>query len=266
MQGEAKELWRRLPAFSRTLVCVATAALAASAGMSGGVPRVIVAAGPSLTGGGKAVCWLIVAAAALAAAQQCSKAPAIAVAVAWAAASGFAAASLLGSRVDAVSVVPVLQCLMVATTLGAMITLPGESRRLLPRASSICVSAGLLTFGFIHLTRSSDISALLAADIPLRTMLPMLSGGLMFVCGAGVAWPSTRRISAGLAAILFLSWLPIVHLPRIAARPASPFEWQFASMALALAGTLLAQAAGAGTKPDRRPGARRRRIGLTEEG
>lgn len=40
-------------------------------------------------------------------------------------------------------------------------------------------------------------------------------------------------------AAMFAVWLPLFHAGRIAADTTSAFEWQFASMALALSGALL---------------------------
>ena len=101
----------------------------------------------------------------------------------------------------------------------------------------------LVLFGAIHLTpprghrfaysRVDTATAVLALAHRLAECL----AGLACIAGRGV------RIGAGAIALMYASWLPIVHALRLAEDLTSTFEWTFALTALALAGIAMHVAA-----------------------
>jgi hypothetical protein len=61
----------------------------------------------------------------------------------------------------------------------------------------------------------------------------------MLLAGAALWVPRLTPTAICLVITMFVGWLPVVHVPRLAAAPADVGEWAFAAMALALAGSLL---------------------------
>ena len=106
-----------------------------------------------------------------------------------------------------------------------------------------CAAVMLVVFGLIHLTRPAEIASLIPSWIPATRVVPVATGVLQVIAGAATVWKRTRPVAAAAAAALFASWLPLVHAARIAARPGDVFEWQFAFMAMTLAGSLAVLAA-----------------------
>lgn len=102
------------------------------------------------------------------------------------------------------------------------------------------VAAVMLTlFGLVHLSQSAAITSLLPADFPMRSVVPYLTGALQLLFGLAIAVDARSAIwGAGLAALMFVSWIPLVHATRLNVMP-SLAEWQFAILALCLSGALL---------------------------
>jgi uncharacterized membrane protein len=106
-------------------------------------------------------------------------------------------------------------------------------RRVLPIAAAML----LLLFGGIHLSQGPAIAALTPAWLPMRSVAPYASGLLQIAAGLWLAVRPSRGPAWTMAA-MYLSWLPLIHLPRLLAEPDAG-EWRFAAMALALAGALI---------------------------
>lgn len=113
------------------------------------------------------------------------------------------------------------------------------------------VSVMLLLFGYIHATEAATIAGLIPAWFPLPAVAPYATATVMMLAGAALWIPRAMPAAICGVAAMFVSWLPVVHAPRLAAAPADVGEWAFAAMALALAGSLLVLLT---TSPVRRPG------------
>jgi uncharacterized membrane protein len=114
----------------------------------------------------------------------------------------------------------------------------GRSQRLY--GTAVAAAAGmLLLFGAIHLLEAKAVSQLVPNWIPVRELVPYVTGSIL-VAGALALWSGRTRLMAARAiALMFLSWLPAVHVGRIMNYPEILGEWRFALTALALAGALL---------------------------
>lgn len=101
------------------------------------------------------------------------------------------------------------------------------------------IAAMLILFGAIHLMEAAALSGLVPSWIPARQFVPYLTGAILVAAGVAIPVRRFRRTAALAVALLFLSWLPLLHAERLLADPGSLFEWRFALTALALAGALL---------------------------
>lgn len=106
----------------------------------------------------------------------------------------------------------------------------------------------LLFFGAVHLLHRDVIAMLIPDWIPWRAHWPWFTGGVNAVAGLSCLLGRGAAVCTGLVGVMYLSWLPIVHAPRLTEAPDSLFEWTFALTALALAGVGLAVAGRAQTK------------------
>lgn len=103
----------------------------------------------------------------------------------------------------------------------------------------LVMSATLLWFGVVHLTQRDLIASLIPGWMPFADMWPWATGSVLLVSGLACLVGRAVAWAAFVVALMFASWLVVVHAPRIAAAPASPFEWTFALTAAALTGAAL---------------------------
>ena len=97
----------------------------------------------------------------------------------------------------------------------------------------------LIYYGLVHIFHRALIAGLIPNWIPGAPVWPWLTGAIMVAAGiALLAGRAVELVSLAIAA-MFMSWILVVHLGRLAGDPASSFEWGFALTALALAGVAL---------------------------
>ena len=147
-----------------------------------------------------------------------------------------AAVHLAGTDFSAVSLVRPAEALTL--TLVAML-LAAQARSGFRAALVIGLCLMLLLFGIIHLLQRSEIAGLIPDWIPLRSLVPVITGGVMTICGLALLHPRSRWIAAAAVAAMFTSWIPLVHLPRIARDISDAAEWSFGAMAVGLIGALM---------------------------
>ena len=158
---------------------------------------------------------------------------------AWVGQLVLAAISLASRAPDLTDAVRIAQIAFIASA-ATTIVIPQRAAI----AAAATASGMMLLFGSIHLTEQGVIAAIIPEALPLRQVAPILSGLSLVIAGC-LVWPrSTRRVAMIAVGGMFLSWLPIVHLPRLTADPANLEEWRFAAMALVLAGALFVTAGG----------------------
>lgn len=223
----------------RSMMLVATVGIGISGALAGGLPNLIVIGSNALGREQQLVSLMTAGAAAIGLAVPRRKLPLVLVTLSWSAAAALDTVVLVSSSRSLTGLVTTAECVVISMALWCSTTCIAGKQKVTSAAAG-CAAAALLLFGFVHLTRANDISSLLPAGTPAGAALPFLSGSLLIACGVGIAWIATRSVALLWAALMFVAWIPIVHLPRIWSRPSSAFEWQFVSMALALSGALLA--------------------------
>lgn len=157
----------------------------------------------------------------------------------WAATMAVALVSALASdgRAQPIAYVPAVEATLLAATSGPAVLQPAFLKTRETAATGVAIVM-LTLFGTIHVTQVEAIASLIPDGLPLRDSWPYLTGGAMLAAAAALLSRRSRPPAARGVALMFAAWIPLVHLPRSIADP-SPFEWQFACMALALAGAML---------------------------
>lgn len=159
----------------------------------------------------------------------------------WALICALAAVSAFATPHDMTGWVPVAEC---AAFAGAALV----RGKLAPIAAlRIVFGLMLIWFAIVHLTNRDLIASLIPDWIPLAPYWPWLTGGVNVLAGLACVTGIATRWSALSVALMFGSWIPLVHAARIAADPSSLFEWTFALTAAALTGVALQVA---GEKPN----------------
>ena len=230
------------PVAAGGLLLIVLAGFALSAALDGRLPRLLFGGAVQSAPWQAWLCWLVTALAALGAFARFRAL--VIRALMFVLLAAFFATSLAAAQgaFDLASLVAPAECLVIGLATGALGERPGQPS-IYSRALTGCTAAALLLFGVIHLVHAGDIAAIVPAWLPARAYVPYATGTILFLGGAGLILTRARGAAARLVAIMFVAWLPIVHVPRIAARPLDPFEWQFALMALALAASLFVIAA-----------------------
>lgn len=98
------------------------------------------------------------------------------------------------------------------------------------------LGAMVTMFGAIHALYPEVVSGLLPGWFPLPGIWPYLSGAIQIVGGLAILVGYRATMAAFVIGLMWLSWIPLVHLPRLIAAPDALFEWTFMLTALALAG------------------------------
>jgi hypothetical protein len=160
---------------------------------------------------------------------------ALLLAACWLIACSLALSAALGAPGDALGYVPFAE----AAVFAAFALWRCDERRawLLLR---LAFGAMLLLFGGIHLANRETIASLIPVWMPGAAYWPWLTGGGSVLAGAACVAGRSVQFVAGAVALMYASWLPLVHAQRLFADPASLFEWTFALTAVALAGIALA--------------------------
>jgi uncharacterized membrane protein len=102
-----------------------------------------------------------------------------------------------------------------------------------------CLGSALLLFGAIHLQFHDAIASMIPQWIPWAGALPFATGVIQLAAGLAILLGRGTRTAGTGVGLLFLSWLPLVHAPRLIGNPFDNGEWSFALIALALAGCAL---------------------------
>jgi uncharacterized membrane protein len=112
----------------------------------------------------------------------------------------------------------------------------------------LCFGISLPVFGIAHFVYPGFVAAWVPAWIPFPLFWAYFTGVAHVAAGLAILANVTARLAAFLAAIMYGSWVLIVHIPRVAAATHDAFEWNGIFVATALsAGALLV----AGTASDR---------------
>ena len=94
----------------------------------------------------------------------------------------------------------------------------------------------LLVFGIQHFLYAQFISTLVPAWIPYLLFWAYFVGTAFIAAAVSISTKGQARLAAILLGVMFLSWVVIVHAPRVAAHLRNGNEWTSAFIALAMAG------------------------------
>ncbi len=111
------------------------------------------------------------------------------------------------------------------------------------RLGRICYGFSLPGFGILHFVYVAYVSAAVPAWIPGHTFWAYATGVGHIAGGLGILTGVLARLGAILVAIMFGSWVVILHAPRVVAKLHDSNEWASLLIALAMSGGALIVAA-----------------------
>lgn len=100
----------------------------------------------------------------------------------------------------------------------------------------IVLGLTVVLFGAIHTLHPQMVSELLPSWFPLPRLWPYLTGPVQIGLGVMMLVGFRAYVAAFVLGLMWLSWVPLVHIPRLIASPGVAFEWTFMLTALTLAG------------------------------
>ena len=104
------------------------------------------------------------------------------------------------------------------------------------RAGCLCFAASLLVFGVLHFIYRDYVAFVIPAWIPAHLFWAYLTGVAHIAAGLAIAARVKARLAAALAAVMFGSWVLILHAPRVAAELHNRNEWTSLFVAMAMCG------------------------------
>jgi uncharacterized membrane protein YphA (DoxX/SURF4 family) len=93
-----------------------------------------------------------------------------------------------------------------------------------------------IVFGISHLVYAGFTAAMVPGWLPARLFWAYFTGAAHIAAGAAILAGLLRRLAAMLLAAMCGVFVLILHVPRVAAAPASRIEWTMLCMALSITG------------------------------
>ncbi|MDP2116958.1 MAG: hypothetical protein Q8J71_06150 [Brevundimonas sp.] len=110
-------------------------------------------------------------------------------------------------------------------------------------AARITLGLTLVLFGGVHILQPTASGGLLPGWFAAPAVWPYIAGAIQIAAGVTILAGFRAPLAAFVVGLMWLSWIPLVHLPRLIDTPASGTgapvsgaEWIFMATALALAG------------------------------
>lgn len=94
----------------------------------------------------------------------------------------------------------------------------------------------LLAFALVHVQFREFIASMIPDWIPFAALWPWFTASANLAVGLSFLTGVRAQIGGALLGVMYASWIPIVHLPRVLASPADVGEWTAGALALTLAG------------------------------
>jgi hypothetical protein len=85
-----------------------------------------------------------------------------------------------------------------------------------------CIALSLLIFGALHAVFRDYVASVIPAWIPGHMFWALATGAAHIAAGAALLVDVRARLAAILAGAMFGSWVILLHIPRVAARPNYP--------------------------------------------
>ena len=100
----------------------------------------------------------------------------------------------------------------------------------------ICFGLALVVFGVLHFVYHDFVASFIPVWFPHRPLLATLTGLAHIAAGLAILSGILGRLGATLAGIMYLSWVVVLHIPRVVIMPKDPFEWNGVFVATMLSG------------------------------
>jgi uncharacterized membrane protein len=100
----------------------------------------------------------------------------------------------------------------------------------------VCFGASFLVFGMSHFLYLGYVESVIPAWIPFHRFWALATGVAHLAAGVSILTRVKARLAATLLAIMFGSWVVIVHAPRLIAAQENSGEWTSLIVALAFCG------------------------------
>ncbi len=93
------------------------------------------------------------------------------------------------------------------------------------RVGMIVFGLSAIVFGASHFVYVDFTASMIPAWLPQRVPLAYLTGAGHALAGVAISLGILRALAAGLEALMMLSFVVLVHVPRVCAHPGSRMEW-----------------------------------------
>jgi uncharacterized membrane protein len=100
-----------------------------------------------------------------------------------------------------------------------------------------------LIFGLAHFVYAKFTASMVPEWLPMRLELAYLTGAVHALTGLAMVTGLRPRLAAGVEGLMMLSFVLLVHLPRVAAKPTDRLELTMLCIAVALSSSAFALAA-----------------------
>jgi uncharacterized membrane protein len=94
----------------------------------------------------------------------------------------------------------------------------------------------LVVFGVQHFLYAGFIATIVPGWIPWKLFWAYFVGVAFFAAALSIATGKIAKLASTLLGIMFLAWVVILHIPRVAAAPHNGNEWTSEFVALAMGG------------------------------
>jgi hypothetical protein len=125
---------------------------------------------------------------------------------------------------------------------------PGSSPNLTTTLGLYLFAIPLMVFGTQHFLYARFIATLIPAWIPGHLFWAYFVGVAFFATALAIIFRTGAVLATSLLGLMFLLWVILLHLPRVATSPHNGNEWTSAFVALAMSGSALALAGTFATK------------------
>jgi uncharacterized membrane protein YphA (DoxX/SURF4 family) len=107
----------------------------------------------------------------------------------------------------------------------------------------LCFGVSLPVFGLSHVIYHDFVASWVPRWLPFPQFWAWFTGIAHAAAGLAILANVQARLAAILAAVMYGSWVLIVHIPRVAAAIHDPFEWNGIFVAMSLCASALLVAA-----------------------
>ena len=104
------------------------------------------------------------------------------------------------------------------------------------RLARIVLGLTLLLFGAVHWLYPGTIVGMISGWVPVATFWPWVTGAIQIAAGLMILIGFRAALAAFVVGLMWLSWVFVIHIPRLLAAPGDLFEWTFMLTAVTLAG------------------------------